>query len=619
MKKTKTKTKTGGKKKTKKPDKLLLFAYILGLVLFIMLMMLLMIRFDSNSQQLKTQLWASSSTYVLDTANDNTPHICGPNESLSDCFNYISKPSGISMTGLPGSKPSLLYTTDYEGDGAYNVVAWYDDGRGYWCSMNTDSWSQAYNCASVGFTSIDNKTDIGLPSDFVPGLAYTHDYDHNDQDHTILWSKDSNEVCYWGDMNSGEKKFTCISGTSLGFPNGFVAEGARYDEADNNYLVVYGRVSGQMRYFKADIDSRGYFTNTFSEITSQVGSQQIDAMLWDAAGDYSKFDCSDTLNNCLDEFTAPKGIIPLLLPSSFKPDIMYTLDYDGDGIYNVVLWQGSKAYYCNNYDCTAVGFTEAMNSNMGLRSDFDPDLAYTHDLDAFGGNSMDTTVIWEGNEFCYWGDKQDVGHNDKFYCGYGNTVGLPTSFEPDDVTYDDDNKLLKIFDDGVCYQYDTPNTKFIPCLVEKYSISGTISGDVQENTTLTCTSGVTAYSAVSDSGGDYVIEGVPNGTVCTLVPSKSGYDFIPASALVTIDGADVSGMDFVASKTEGDCSDLGKDIADPKTEFDLSDISELEKIFLELTEGEGKDINGDGVFSYADVIALINCYNCKWNWEECGI
>lgn len=155
----------------------------------------------------------------------------------------------------------------------------------------------------------------------------------------------------------------------------------------------------------------------------------------------------------------------------------------------------------------------------------------------------------------------------------------------------------------------------------KYSISGTISGIVQQGIKITCGS----YSATSDSTGKYTIASVPNETSCSLTPSYSDgtnsiYKFTPTSYSISISGANITGKDFSSIKSDPggeDCSDLGKDIADPKTEFDLSDIAELEKIYLSTDRNKGKDINGDGKFTYADVIALINCYNCKWDWDEC--
>lgn len=62
------------------------------------------------------------------------------------------------------------------------------------------------------------------------------------------------------------------------------------------------------------------------------------------------------------------------------------------------------------------------------------------------------------------------------------------------------------------------------------------------------------------------------------------------------------------------CVDTAAEITDPIAEFDLSDISDLEKIFLSKQNSGGLsdeelDINADCKFSYADVISAIQCKN----------
>lgn len=78
-----------------------------------------------------------------------------------------------------------------------------------------------------------------------------------------------------------------------------------------------------------------------------------------------------------------------------------------------------------------------------------------------------------------------------------------------------------------------------------YSITGTISGDTEEGVTLTCGS----LNATSDSGGKFTIKSVADKTSCTLTPAKSGYTFLPVSRAVTVNGANVTGQTFVATKT----------------------------------------------------------------------
>jgi len=76
-----------------------------------------------------------------------------------------------------------------------------------------------------------------------------------------------------------------------------------------------------------------------------------------------------------------------------------------------------------------------------------------------------------------------------------------------------------------------------------YSISGTLSGDVQQGVTVTVDD---SHSAVTDASGNYVVADLVNGTY-TVTPTLDGYSFSPASASVTINGADESGVDFTSA------------------------------------------------------------------------
>ena len=79
-----------------------------------------------------------------------------------------------------------------------------------------------------------------------------------------------------------------------------------------------------------------------------------------------------------------------------------------------------------------------------------------------------------------------------------------------------------------------------------YSISGTITGDIQAGVTIAI-SGPVSKTTATNSSGNYSFTGLSNGTY-TVTPSLSGYSFSPSSKQVTIAGANVTGIDFVASK-----------------------------------------------------------------------
>jgi len=91
------------------------------------------------------------------------------------------------------------------------------------------------------------------------------------------------------------------------------------------------------------------------------------------------------------------------------------------------------------------------------------------------------------------------------------------------------------------------NQDFVATVAGNYSISGTVSGAVQEGVTMAL-SGTASKTTTTDSDGFYSFTGLINGTY-TVTPSKSGYTFEPTSRSVTISGGSVVGKDFVASST----------------------------------------------------------------------
>jgi len=85
---------------------------------------------------------------------------------------------------------------------------------------------------------------------------------------------------------------------------------------------------------------------------------------------------------------------------------------------------------------------------------------------------------------------------------------------------------------------------FVSFVVNTYSISGVITGDVQAGVTITL-SGSGSGTTTTDSSGNYSFAGLSNGTY-TVTPSKIGYAFTPSSRTITIDNANVAGADFIA-------------------------------------------------------------------------
>ncbi|HYI93630.1 MAG TPA: DUF4082 domain-containing protein [Bryobacteraceae bacterium] len=87
----------------------------------------------------------------------------------------------------------------------------------------------------------------------------------------------------------------------------------------------------------------------------------------------------------------------------------------------------------------------------------------------------------------------------------------------------------------------SPNTSTPPAT---YTISGGISG---APATLTL-SGAASQTVTTDAAGKYSFSGLSNGSY-VVAPGQSGFTFTPATALVSINGASVSNVTFVAAAT----------------------------------------------------------------------
>ena len=81
-------------------------------------------------------------------------------------------------------------------------------------------------------------------------------------------------------------------------------------------------------------------------------------------------------------------------------------------------------------------------------------------------------------------------------------------------------------------------------MVPTYSISGTT--DAAGATVTVSANGSTVGTATADGTGSYTISNVPNGTY-TVTPSLASYSFTPTSASVTVNSANVTGVNFTAA------------------------------------------------------------------------
>jgi len=79
-----------------------------------------------------------------------------------------------------------------------------------------------------------------------------------------------------------------------------------------------------------------------------------------------------------------------------------------------------------------------------------------------------------------------------------------------------------------------------------FSIAGTISPLAGGNGATLTLSGAASATATADSAGNYTFTGLANGTY-TIVPSHTGFTFTPSSQSMTVNGANVAGMNFTAN------------------------------------------------------------------------
>jgi hypothetical protein len=79
-----------------------------------------------------------------------------------------------------------------------------------------------------------------------------------------------------------------------------------------------------------------------------------------------------------------------------------------------------------------------------------------------------------------------------------------------------------------------------------WSISGTITPAAAGSGATVSLSGAATATRIADASGNYSFSGLANGAY-TVTPNQNGYGFTPSSQPVTVNGANVSGIDFTGS------------------------------------------------------------------------
>ncbi len=81
-----------------------------------------------------------------------------------------------------------------------------------------------------------------------------------------------------------------------------------------------------------------------------------------------------------------------------------------------------------------------------------------------------------------------------------------------------------------------------------YRMSGTINPTAAGNGATVALSGAATATTTADNSGNYAFTGLPNGSYM-IAPSHAGYAFSPGNQTATVNGIDVTGVNFTATAT----------------------------------------------------------------------
>jgi hypothetical protein len=93
-------------------------------------------------------------------------------------------------------------------------------------------------------------------------------------------------------------------------------------------------------------------------------------------------------------------------------------------------------------------------------------------------------------------------------------------------------------------RFDLSIVEILP-IQPTYTISGNVSGAGGNGATLSVTGAATS-TTTADAAGNFSLSGLRNGSY-TVVPTQPGYSFTPATRIVVVNGANVSGVSFAST------------------------------------------------------------------------
>ncbi len=138
---------------------------------------------------------------------------------------------------------------------------------------------------------------------------------------------------------------------------------------------------------------------------------------------------------------------------------------------------------------------------------------------------------------------------------FGTTTSYGTSTPVDSTMVTSHQVTLSGLAAGTTYYYQVSSTDSTNNHAHKggnslktagFSISGTISPSAGGSGATLALTGGASTTTTADSSGYYVFPGLPNGKY-GVAPSHAGYTFTPSSQNTTLNGANVTGVNFIAS------------------------------------------------------------------------
>ncbi|MGB9082143.1 MAG: carboxypeptidase regulatory-like domain-containing protein, partial [Desulfuromonadaceae bacterium] len=197
------------------------------------------------------------------------------------------------------------------------------------------------------------------------------------------------------------------------------------------------------------------------------------------------------------------------------------------------------------YDCGIVTMTPVANSSTSDVPTAPSGLGGTV------ASSNQINLLWVDNA------NNETGYKIERKTGADGTYALIAAVAANDTIYSDTTLSASttyyyrvcatndVGDSGYSNEYSATTSVVAPA--SSYSISGTVTsgGSALAGATVT-RSGNGTTTTTTDSAGNYSFSGVQNGSY-TLTPAKSGYTFDPQNRAVTLDGANLSAMNFAAT------------------------------------------------------------------------